>query len=162
MSDNSKPVTSLPIARHTLQSILRTAIDAEPAQCIGIIGKKNSLTINQAAPIHYAEGEKCADRIHKNSDLQHILELWKTEGIMPCGIFFTVESGEITDQAELEKLDAEFRKAAPHSTGDAPILMPLMLNTAGCLEAFAYHIDRNSLIPIPLTLEEDGQSVKNG
>lgn len=162
MSDNSKPVTSLSIARHTLQSILRTAIDAEPASCIGVIGCKNGLTINQAVPITDAGEEECAVHLYKNSDLQHTLKAWKREEIMPCGIFFTVENGETADQAELERLKAEFKKAVPELADSRIILMPLMLDTAGCLEAFAYCLHRNVPISIPLMLEEDGQRAKNG
>lgn len=162
MPDNSKPVTSLSIARHTLQAILRTAIDAGESPCIGVIGRKNELTINHAVPITDAGREECADHPSKNSDLRHTLEAWKREKIVPCGIYFTVENDEIPDQSEFERLKAGLEEAVPELAGSMVILMPLMLNTAGCLEAFAYSFHRNSPISIPLTLEEDGQSTKNG
>ena len=162
MSDKTEPVTSLSIARHALQFILRLALDAEPKRCFGLIGQKNGSIINHAASLPDIGTGEFANGIFKNSDLQHILKKWTTQEITPCGIFFTTENGEIPDRSEMEKLGKSLIKSIPEFVEKPVIYMPLMLNTAGCLEAFAYLISNDSLNAVPLILEEDGQQRENG
>lgn len=162
MSDSSEPVTSLSIARHALQFILRLALDADPKRCFGLIGQKSASTISHSASLPDIGTEECANEIFNNSDLQHTLEKWSAQGITPCGIFLTTENGAIPDYSDIEALEESIKKSIPELSDNPIIYMPLMLNTAGCLEAFAYSIDKNSLTAIPLMLEEDGQQRENG
>lgn len=162
MSDNSKPVASLSIARHALQFILRLALDAEPKRCFGLIGQKSTSIIDHAASLPDIGTGKFANLIFKNSDLQHTLKEWAKQEITPCGIFFTTENGEIPDYSDMKNLDDSLKKSMPDFIRKPVIYIPLMLNTAGCLEAFAYLIGKDSLTAVPLILEEDGQQRENG
>ncbi|MES0372309.1 MAG: hypothetical protein ABUK11_08525, partial [Mariprofundaceae bacterium] len=134
MPDTSEPVTSLSIARHALQFILRLALDAEPKRCIGLIGHKNSSTITHTASLPEIGTGECANEIFKNSDLQHTLEKWTADQITPCGIFFTCKNGEIPDYSAIAALEKSLLNSIPELTKSPVIYMPLMLNTAGCLE----------------------------
>ncbi|MDX8403935.1 MAG: hypothetical protein R8K54_05960 [Mariprofundaceae bacterium] len=162
MPDSSESVTSLSIARHAVQFILRLALDAKPKRCFGLIGQKSASTISHAASLPDVGTEKYANEILKNRDLQHILEKWTAQKIRPCGIFFTTENGKVPDYADMKKLEDSLKKSIPEFIGKPIIYLPLMLNTAGCLETFAYLIGKGSLVSTPLILEEDGQQRENG
>jgi hypothetical protein len=157
MSDISESITSLSIARHTVQLILRSALDAEPMRCFGLIGRKNESTISHTAPLAIMGIQQSAAHVLKNCDLQHILERWDKQSVVPCGLYFTTENGELPQIKELESYEKALTSASASLPGSALIHMPLMLNTAGCLEAFTYQLHENALVSIPLTLEEDGQ-----
>jgi len=166
MSDISKNVSSISIARHTVQFILRSAIDAQPACCFGLIGRnlleQNGFTIVHASP-HAAFGmAKSAAQHLADCDLQHMLDNLQQQAIEPCGIYFSTKNGSMPALAELKAMKSDLQKIAPACTEKALILMPLMLNTAGCLEAFTYVIDDETVLSIPLLLAEDGQQTKNG
>lgn len=166
MSDNSKSASSISIARHTVQFILRCAMDAEPGQCFGLIGRKtiepNGPTITHAAPQVGFGTTKSAVQHLCECDLKHTLEKWQQQAIEPCGIFFSTKNGNMPELNELKSMEDILQKKIPTCADKAWILMPLMLNTAGCLEAFTYILAKESLISIPLLLVEDGQQTKNG
>jgi len=162
MPDSSESVISLSIARHAVQFILRLALDAEPKRCFGLIGhQKSASTISHAASLPDIGTEKYANAILKNRDLQHILKKWTAQEIRPCGIFFTTENGTLPDNADIKKLEDSLKKSIPEFIGKPIIYLPLMLNTAGCLEAFAYLIGKDSFVSTALILEEDGQQREN-
>ncbi len=162
MSDTSEPVTPLSIARHAVQFMLHSALNADPRPCFGLIGRKKGATINHAAPLPCTGAVQCAEQAFTDSNLQQTLEEWAAREITPCGLFFTIQDDRIPDCAKLERLAAVIKQAAPELAEKSFVYMPLALNTAGCLEAFAYQIRNDSLIPVPLILEEDGQETKNG
>ncbi len=161
MSDILEAVTSLSIARHTVQFILFSALDANPKQCCGLIGQHES-TISHAVLLPDIKLVHSAKHIFQNSDLQHTLKHWKEQGVTPCGIFFTTVNGKVPAYSELKKSENFFKKTMAEFTEKPFIHMPLMLNTAGCLEAFSYRLGKDALLSIPLILEEDGQQIKNG
>lgn len=166
MSDTSKTVSSISIARHTAQFILRCAMDALPTQCFGLIGRKaletKDCTIAHAAPQAAFGMTKSAAQYFSECDLKHTVENWQKQAIEPCGIYFSTESGNMPGLNELKPMQNELQKWVPAFAGKPMILMPLMLNTAGCLEAFTYIISDETLLSIPLLLAEDGQQTKNG
>jgi len=141
-------------------------MDAQPARCFGLIGRKpleqNSLTITHASPQAVFGTAKSDAQHFSDCDLQHTLERWQQQVIEPCGIYFSTENGTMPELAELKAMEIELQKKVPACTGKALILMPLMLNTAGCLEAFTYVINEKTLRSVPLLLAEDGQQAKNG
>lgn len=141
-------------------------MDALPARCFGLIGRetlgKNGFTIARAASQAAFGTTKSAAQHICECDLQHTVANWQQQGIEPCGIFFSAEGGNLPELDELKSMQHELQKKIPSSAGDACILMPLMLNTAGCLEAFSYIIAEESLLSLPLLLAEDGQQAKNG
>jgi len=166
----SEPVTSLSIARHAVQSVLHRAVEVSPARCCGIIGLSNSLITKAVAITNSATNtiDHCEIVAHpdseeiENSDLRHIFEQWKKEGITQYGTFFTIAGGDGPAISELLQFEAALKKAIP-DLSDAPIIhLALMLNRAGCLEAFAYQIHQGLPVPVTLMLEEDGQQQKNG
>ncbi len=166
MSDISKNVSSISIARHTVQFILRSAMDTQPARCFGLIGRKPSalrdLTITHATPQAVFGTTKSAARQLADCDMQHTLEDWQQQAIELCGIYFSTENGIMPEPGVLTAMENELRKKAPACSEKNLILMSLMLNTAGCLEAFTYILKDETLIPVPLLLAEDGQQTKNG
>jgi len=162
MSDKFKPVASVSIARHAVQFILRSALAAGSVRCFGLIGRQNGLTINHATTLPVNGMAQSVEQMFESCDLQHTLAAWSEQAITPCGIFFATENGEIPAPDELKRVEAALAKRAPAFAAIPLIHMPLLLNTAGCLEAFAYQIRADSLVSIPLLLEEDGQQAKNG
>jgi hypothetical protein len=162
MSDTFRAVTSLSIARHTAQFILRCAIDAGSSQCSGLIGRKESIVINRAAPLPVIGSSQSAVKHFSICDLKHTGQNWLEQAISPCGIFFSTDDGTIPSLEDLKLLENGFIETIPSYEKGPVILMPLLLNTAGCLEIFAYQILNETLLPIPLLLEEDGQQAKNG
>jgi len=170
MSDISKNVSSISIARHAMQFILRSAIDALPAHCFGLIGQEmdrktlghKSFTVTHTSPQAAFGTAKSASQHLINCDLQHTIENWQQQAITPCGIYFSTENGTIPEIEELKSIEREFLKQFPATAESTPLLIPLMLNTAGCLEAFAYLIEGETLRSVPLLLVEDGQQAKNG
>ena len=54
------------------------------------------------------------------------------------------------------------KREIPELAGTPITHLALMLNTAGCLEVFAYQIHQGLPVPVTLILEEDGQQQKNG
>ncbi len=170
MQATSEPVTSLSIARHVVQSVLHRAVETSPDRCCGIIGLSNSL-ISRAATLpnsasntlhhceiaaHHAAGDS------ESCDLRHIAEQWRACGITQCGTFFTTADGETPIISELEQFEALLKREVPELTGTAITHLALILNRAGCLEAFAYQIHQGLPVPVTLILEEDGQQQKNG
>jgi len=170
MPANSNNVSSISIDRHTMQFILRSAIDALPARCFGLIGQESgrkaeghkSFTITHTSPQAAFGAAKSAAQHLINCDLQHTLESWQQQSILPCGIYFSTENGKLPEVEALQSIEREFLKKVPACAESAPVLMPLMLNTAGCLEAFAYLMEGKTLQSVPLLLAEDGQQTKNG
>jgi len=170
MQAASESVTSLSIARHAVQFILHRAVEASPDRCCGVIGLSNSLVSKAAAlpnsasnTLHHCEiGAHHAAGSSENSDLRHIAEQWRKCGITQCGTFFTTTDGEAPAVSELKQFEALLKREVPELS-NAPIThLALMLNTAGCLEAFAYQIHQDLAVPVTLILEEDGQQQKNG
>jgi hypothetical protein len=165
----SEPVTSLSIARHTVQFILRRAVETSPDRCCGVIGLSNSL-ISRASTLP----NNASDTLHhckiaahhtagdsENCDLQHITEQWRACGITQCGTFFTTTNGEAPAILELEQFEAVLKREVPE-LAETPIThLALILNKAGCLEVFAYQIYQGLTVPVTLILEEDGQQRKN-
>ena len=153
-----------------MQLILRSAIDALPAHCFGLIGQEtgrktlghNSFTVTHTSPQATFGTAKSAAQHLINCDLRHTLENWQQQSILPCGIYFATENGTIPEIEELQSIEREFLKRVSVSAESSPLLMPLMLNTAGCLEAFAYRVEGKTLRSVPLLLVEDGQQTKNG
>lgn len=166
----SKPVTSLSIARHAVQFILHRAIEALPDRCCGVIGLSNSLISKALAlpnsasdTLHHCEtGAHYAAGDSENCDLQHIAEQWSACGITQFGTFFTATGDETPTISELEQFEAVLKREAPELAGSPITHLALMLNTAGCLEVFAYQIHQGLPVAVTLILEEDGQQRKNG
>ncbi|MDT8376012.1 MAG: hypothetical protein RQ867_04645 [Mariprofundaceae bacterium] len=161
----SKPVTSLSIARHALQSVLHRAVEASPDRCCGVIGLSNSLirkalTLPNSASdtLHHCEiGADHAAAASESCDLRHIAEQWRKSGITQFGTFFTATDEAVPAVSELEQFEAVLKRDIPELP-DMPIIhLALMLNTAGCLEAFAYQIHQGLPVAVALILEEDGQ-----
>ena len=170
MQAASEPVTSLSIARHAVQFILYKAVEALPDRCCGIIGLSNSL-ISKAATLpnsasnslHHCEiGAHHATGDSESCDLRHIAEQWSAQGITQCGTFFTTIDGEIPVISELEQFETLLKREIPELSGTPITHLALILNRAGCLEAFAYQIHQGLPVPVTLILEEDGQQQKNG
>ena len=122
----------------------------------------NGSSITHAAPQVVFGTAKSAVQHLCECDLKHTLEKWHQQAIEPCGIYFSTGNGNMPEFGELKLLQEELQKSVPIFTGKPVILMPLMLNTAGCLEAFTYILAKESFISIPLLLAEDGQQTKNG
>jgi len=170
MQSASEPVTSLSIARHALQSVLHRAVEASPDRCCGIIGLNNSLISKAAALPNSASNtlDDCEIGAHpaagnsENCDLRHMAEQWRECGITQCGTFFTTKNGEAPAISELKQFEALLKREIPELFGMPITHLALMLNTAGCLEAFAYQIHQELPVPVTLILEEDGQQQKNG
>ena len=166
MSDTSNIVSSISIARHTVQFMLRAAIEADPATCFGLIGQntkgENGSVITHSSPLGLFRTPEDAAGLLANSDLQHTLKEWSTQGITPCGIYFSTPKGILPGLNELQSLQNRACELLSSDSESRFILIPLLLNTAGCLEAFAYHIHNESLLSIPLQLAEDGQQANNG
>lgn len=166
MSDTFNTVSSISIARHAVQFMLRAAMEADPASCFGLIGRntkgEKGCTITHSSPFGLFRTPEDAAGLLANSDLQHMLKNWSTEGIAPCGIYFSTQNGIMPELSELQSLQNSVTTLVPIDADSCFILLPLLLNTAGCLEAFAYQIHDESLLSIPLQLAEDGQQAKNG
>jgi len=161
MSDNPNPATSLSIARHTAQFILRAAMDAGSGYFFGLIGRTHSSTIDHATPLAQSESGEFVEILSHNRDLKHTIENWLNAGIEPCGIYFISGSDEIPASRGMRQNEKDFTNCFPHSPETPVIHMPLMLNTAGCLEAFAFILDGDTARSVPLLLEEDGQESVN-
>jgi len=169
MQAASKHITSLSIARHAVQFILHSAMDASPDRCCGIVGLNGTLISRAVALPNRASDtiRDCELAVHsgiersKNCDLQHIADEWRDADISISGTYFT-GTGEVPDISELKKFENALTEKLPTLSSTPFTHLVLMLNTAGCLEAFAYRIDNGSLLPITLVLEEDGQQQKNG
>jgi len=174
MSHVCEPNTSISIARHTVQFILRHALDAKTSSCLGLIGRKplphNDSAICYAVPITTSGASNFASTPIENSDIQHTMQLWHQEEVQVCGSYFTTESGLAPDSAQFDQLliflDQTLQTVLANHYSKPPISplihLPLLLGTAGCLEAFAYQITGEKPCPVPLLLAEDGQQAKNG
>ena len=170
MQSVPEPVTSLSIARHAAQFILYTAANTAPDRCCGIIGLNNTLITrafalpNRASDtLHHCEiGAHPAVEDSTIRDLRHMADQWSESDTVLSGTFFTAK-GDVTPAiSEITRLEAALKQAIPELTTTPITHLALVLNTAGCLEAFAYQIHHNALVSIPLMLEEDGQQHKNG
>jgi len=165
-----KPVTHLSIARHALQFILHSAVEASPNRCCGMIGLRNTLICKAAAlpnnasdSLHHCEIAVHSDvKTSQSCDLQHTAAKWKADGIVMFGSYFTATDEETPKVSELRQFETALKSALPELSSRPITHLALMLNTAGCLEAFAYQIHQGSVVPVTLILEEDGQQQKNG
>lgn len=128
-----------------------------PAHNFGLIGCSSPSTIDHATPISATLPGEFEDFPEKNCDLKHTVEQWALQGSKPCGVYFVSEGGESPDASNLLRLESYFLELFPEQSGMPVIHMPLMLGTAGCLEAFTYILENGSLRPVPLVLKEDGQ-----
>ncbi len=170
MSHHCELDTPISIARHTVQLILRHAMDSKAGLCFGLIGLKplsdNDSTIRHATPISTSGTGNTALPHIENSDIQHTVQRWHDEGVEVCGCYFTTRLGKIPELKDLKPLDSVLREPLARLSSipqrNSPIYMPLLLGTAGCLEAFACKIDGDNLCSVPLLLVEDGQQAKNG
>jgi len=170
MSHACESLISISIARHTVQFMLRHALDAKASPCFGLIGRKtlshNGSTILYAAPIATSGADNFAVSLLENSDIKHTTQRWQQKEIDVCGSYFTTEKGQVPEIEKLISLEQNLKAALTNHLSEPPasslIHMPLLLGTAGCLEAFAYQIKSDQLCSIPLLLAEDGQQAKNG
>jgi len=158
MPDRIEPATSLSIARHTLQFILRTALESDSNPCCGLIGCCEPSTIDHAMPLSTTGMAEFGDFPQQDCDLQHMAAKWHSADVKPCGTFFKSERNKAPAAATLHRHETAVKKAFPELAQAPLIHLSLMLNTAGCLEAFAYAVDGDSVSQIPLLLKEDGQS----
>jgi hypothetical protein len=124
--------------------------------------EQNGFTVVHASPQAVFGTADSAAQYFSDCDLQHTLDSWQQQAIEPCGIYFSTENGTMPELAELKTMENALQEKVPACTGKVLILMPLMLNTAGCLEAFTYVINDETLLSVPLLLAEDGQQAKNG
>lgn len=161
MSERSEPITSHSIARHTVQSILHSAVQADSGACFGIVACGRDSVINHAVPLESRDSAATfAELLAGNSDLQHTVKLWRTQGILPCGAYFISDIFP-PSAGELEAYEAALGNAFPELVARRLTHIVLKLNTAGCLEAFAFSLAGGKACPIPLTLLEDGQETQN-
>lgn len=127
-----QPNPGLVIDRHAMQTILLAA-QQSPQTCRGIFGGPEARHITQAALAGRPEAASLIAHAEANS----------------LGLFYTAAHEQTPDIARLRNIAAEFQLAVPHHC------ILLGLDTAGRIEARAFRIQAEDLVPEPLEMTED-------
>jgi len=130
LTQSASPLT---ILRHPVQHMLLAALQQRPDHCQGVFGGPSARLISQAATDREPEAASILEHSHPQS----------------MGLFYASSNGHQPDLTLVRKIAASLQMGLP------AYLILLALDTEGRMEAHAFHITHDSLLPVELLLAED-------
>jgi len=133
----------LSITRHAIQFIWHTILQNQNTHAFGILGSETIGSIHHAIDINTN---------HAN-ELTHVAQLWQQKNIQICGIFQCSKPTFESIKATQTSLASSFELS--HNTPF--LIVQIILDTKGCLEAEVWLYRDNHLECMPFIMTEDGQ-----